>query len=107
MKKKYSQMTEQELWEELADVNEKSKKAEQLGNPSEFAVYEQKRIMAEAYLLNPDDFMSGQRYSLKQEAGTFFVKYYNGVFAWGYREQSDKLEALPISLLGSITQSSI
>ncbi|MGY4690548.1 YfhH family protein [Salibacterium sp. K-3] len=107
MKKKYSQMTEQELWDELRELNEKSKKAEQLGNASEFAVHEQRRIMAEAYLLNPDDFMSGQRYSLKQEAGTFFVKYYNGVFAWGFRERSDKLEAVPISLLDDIKPTSL
>ncbi|WP_185819752.1 YfhH family protein [Salibacterium salarium] len=107
MKKKYSEMTEHELWEEVAYLNEKSKKAEQLGMVNEFAVYEQKRVMAEAYMLNPDDFMAGQRYSIKQEAGTFFVKYYNGVFAWGFREQSEKLEALPISLLDSIKPSSI
>ncbi|SDH43171.1 Protein of unknown function [Alteribacillus persepolensis] len=99
MEKRYSQMTEQELHNEIAALNEKAKKAEQMGMVNEFAVLERKRVMAEAYLIDPDDFMTGQRYSIKQEGGSFFIKYFNGVFAWGYRNDSNELEALPISLL--------
>ncbi|MFB5664225.1 YfhH family protein [Alteribacillus sp. HJP-4] len=99
MEKRYSQMTEYELRQEIASLNEKSKKAEQMGMASEFAVYERKKIMAEAYMLDPVDFMSGQRYDLKQENGTFFLKYMNGIFAWGYKDGSEELEAVPISLL--------
>ncbi|SFF01952.1 YfhH family protein [Alteribacillus iranensis] len=99
MEKRYSQMTAIELRNEIASLNEKAKKAEQMGMISEFAVYERKRVMAEAYLLDPDDFMSGQTYNIKGEGGSFFVKFINGVFAWGYRNESEEEEALPISLL--------
>ncbi|MFB4165958.1 YfhH family protein [Alteribacillus sp. JSM 102045] len=99
MEKRYSQMSEKELRNEITELNEKAKKAEQMGMVSEFAVLERKRVMAEAYLIDPDDFMTGQRYSIKQDGGTFFIKYFNGVFAWGFRDHSEELEALPISLL--------
>ncbi|WP_158738419.1 YfhH family protein [Alteribacillus sp. YIM 98480] len=99
MEKRYSQMNEKELRDEIAHLNEKAKKAEQMGMVNEFAVLERKRVMAEAYLIDPDDFMTGQRYAIKQEGGTFFIKYFNGVFAWGFRNGSEELEALPISLL--------
>nr|WP_240375784.1 YfhH family protein [Bacillus piscicola] len=99
MEKRYSQMTALELRNEIAHLNEKAKKAEQMGMVSEFAVYERKRVMAEAYMLDPDDFMSGQRYNIKRDGGTFFIKFINGVFAWGYREGSNEEEAIPISLL--------
>lgn len=99
MEKRYSQMTEHELMEEIRHLNEKAKKAEQMGMPNEMAVYERKRVVAESYLLDRDDFMSGQRYRIKHDGGTFFVKYLNGIFAWGYRDDSEEKEAIPIALL--------
>lgn len=99
--KRYSQMTEHELRQEIAKLQEKARKAEQMGMVNEFAVLERKAVMAKAYLLNPDWFKPGQIYEIDGAPGTFFkIDYLNGVFAWGYRLNGDgKDEALPISML--------
>ncbi|MFO1443166.1 YfhH family protein [Bacillus sp. Bva_UNVM-123] len=99
--KRYSEMTTYELQQEIANLNEKARKAEQLGMVNEFAVLERKAVMAKAYLLNPNDFKSGDVYEIEGDPGAFFkIDYMNGVFAWGYRLNGNKAEeALPISLL--------
>ncbi|WP_181557199.1 YfhH family protein [Thermaerobacillus caldiproteolyticus] len=99
--KRYSEMTEQELKQEIAILTEKARKAEQMGMVNEYAVYERKIAMAKAYLLNPDDFKLGDIYEIDGDPGSFFkIRYLNGVFAWGYRLNGEgKEEALPISLL--------
>jgi len=99
--KRYSQMTEQELRQEIAKLQEKARKAEQLGMVNEFAVLERKAVMAKAYLLNPDSYTPGQIYEIDGAPGSFFkIDYINGVFAWGHRLNGDgKDEALPISML--------
>ncbi|RFU69406.1 YfhH family protein [Bacillus sp. V59.32b] len=98
---RYSKMTQYELNQEIASLKEKARKAEQLGMVSEFAVLERKAVMAKAYLLNPDDFKSGEIYQIEGDPGSYFkVDYLNGVFAWGFRMNGDgKEEALPISML--------
>ncbi|WP_419883191.1 YfhH family protein [Peribacillus sp. B-H-3] len=98
---RYSQMTEHELRQEIGALKEKARKAEQLGMVSEFAVLERKAVMAQAYLLNPEDFLPGEIYQIEGDPGTYFkVDYLNGVFAWGYRMSgSGEEEALPISML--------
>ncbi|AZU60970.1 YfhH family protein [Neobacillus mesonae] len=100
--RRYSEMTEQELWQEIASLKEKARKAEQLGIINEFAVLERKVQMARAYLLDPNQFTAGEIYEIDGAPGEFFkIDYMNGVFAWGYRLSGDgKEEALPISLLG-------
>ncbi|WP_077620859.1 YfhH family protein [Bacillus sinesaloumensis] len=99
--KRYSQMTEFELRQEIAGLKEQARKAEQLGMVNELAVLERKAAMAKAYLLNPKDFHPGESYEIDGDPGSYFkIDYINGVFAWGYRVgQEDKEEALPISLL--------
>jgi hypothetical protein len=99
--KRYSEMSEFELKQEIAMLNEKAKKAEQLGIVNEFAVLERKMVMAKAYLLNPADFSPGEIYEIEGDPGSYFkIDYMNGVFAWGYRLNGDrKEEALPISML--------
>jgi hypothetical protein len=94
-------MTEHELRQEIAKLQEKARKAEQMGMVNEFAVLERKAVMAKAYLLDPEWFKPGQIYELEGAPGTFFkIDYINGVFAWGYRLNGDgKEEALPISML--------
>ncbi|GAE26380.1 transcription regulator [Halalkalibacter wakoensis JCM 9140] len=96
--KRFSQMTEYELRTEIARLNEKAKKAEQLGMSSEFAVYERRVLVAKAYLLNPDDIEPGKTYEI-DGGSTFKVSYMNGYFAWGYRDDQKNLEGIPISLL--------
>jgi hypothetical protein len=99
--KRYSQMTEQELRQEIASLKEKARKAEQLGLINEFAVLERKAVMAQAYLSDPASFKSGEIYEMEGDPGQYFkIDYIEGVFAWGYRLQGNgKEEAVPISML--------
>lgn len=105
MEKRYSEMTEHELWQEIAHLNEKAKKAEQMGMANEFAVYERKMLIAKAYLLDPNEFKQGETYEMIDGESTFQVSYINGYFAWGYRNNSSNLEGVPISLLKDVKQS--
>jgi hypothetical protein len=102
--KRYSQMTTYELQQEISQLNERARKAEQLGMVNEYAVLERKAIMAKAYLINPDTIKSDELYEIEGAPGTYFkVKYLNGVFAWGFRIGGETAEeALPISMLKEI-----
>lgn len=99
--KRYSQMSRAELMNEIARVTEEAHKAEQLGIINKFLVLKRKAVMAEAYLLDPDDFKPGEIYAIEGDPGIYFkIDYMNGIFAWGYRlGGTGELEALPISLL--------
>ncbi|MCM2676764.1 YfhH family protein [Alkalicoccobacillus plakortidis] len=97
--KRFSEMTKPELRQEITALNEKAKKAEQMGMLNEFAVYERRVLLAKAYLINPDDFKPGKTYQLKDGQTTFSISYMNGQFAWGYRNNESKLEGIPISLI--------
>lgn len=101
---RYSKMTQHELNQEIASLKEKARKAEQLGMVNEFAVLERKAVMAQAYLMNPADFIPGEIYHIEGDPGSYFkVDYLNGVFAWGYRLNGNgKEEALPISMLTQV-----
>jgi hypothetical protein len=104
--KRYSQLSEYELQQEIAGLHEKARKAEQMGMVNEFAVLERKAIMAKAYLLNPDDFIPGDIYQIAGDPGAYFkINYLNGVFAWGFRLRGgEEEEALPISMLTKLQQ---
>lgn len=105
MDKRYSEYTIEELREEVGILKQKAQKAEQMGNVSEYAVYDRKMQMVLAYMLNPEDFKKGETYELEGDPGhTFEISYINGVFAWGYRinllgQKHEEQEALPISVL--------
>ncbi|WP_100406394.1 YfhH family protein [Bacillus solitudinis] len=99
VEKRFSEMTEYELRNEIARLNEKAKKAEQLGMMNEFAVYERRTLMAKAYLLKPDNFKPGETYEMIGGNSIFQISYMNGHFAWGYRDNGTTLDAVPISLL--------
>lgn len=99
--RRYSQMNEFELHQEIGKLTEKARKAEQLGIVNELAVYERKISMAKSYLLDPDSFIPGEVYEIEGDAGSAFkIAYMNGIFAWGHRiDGKESEEALPISLL--------
>ena len=101
IEKKYSEMTEVELRQEIANLLEKARKASQLGHVNEFAVFERKAVMAQAYLVDPSQFIPGEVYRIEGDPGVFFqIDYLKGRFAWGYRMGGKKFaEALPISML--------
>lgn len=98
---RYSQMTAYELQQEISQLNEKARKAEQLGMVNEYAVLERKAIMAKAYLVDPDTIKENELYEIEGAPGSYFkVQYLNGVFAWGFRiGGNSEEEALPISML--------
>ncbi|MCZ8534148.1 YfhH family protein [Psychrobacillus psychrodurans] len=104
--KKYSDMTVPELRTEIGNLKEKSRKAEQLGMVNEYAVYERKALMAQAFLIDPATIKQGEIYRIVGDPGVFFqVEYLKGRFAWGYRLGGDKYEeALPISMLESLEE---
>lgn len=101
MDKRFSQMNKHELRNEIAQLTEQARKAEQMGMVNEFAVHERKIVMAKSYLLNPDDFKPGEVYEIEHDQGIKFkINYMNGVFAWGFRlGQPNIEEALPIAML--------
>lgn len=108
MERRYSDYTHEELRQEVAQLTEKARKAEQMGMVNEYSVHERKITMAKAYMLDPKDFSAGETYTLEGDPGfNFYIEYMNGVFAWGYRknQQGEKVtdkkeEAVPISMLG-------
>ncbi|HYK74925.1 MAG TPA: YfhH family protein [Pseudoneobacillus sp.] len=99
--KRYSQMSTYELQQEISQLNEKARKAEQLGMVNEFAVLERKAIMAKSYLIDPSTIKENEVYEIEGDPGIYFkVQYLNGVFAWGFRIGGNSAEeALPISML--------
>lgn len=105
--KRYSEMTPYELQQEISRLNEKARKAEQMGMVNEYAVLERKAVMAKSYLLNPDDFKPGEIYEIEGDPGEYFkIDYLNGVFAWGNRVSggNKEEEALPISMLKALKE---
>ena len=104
--KRYSEMSEYELKQEIAALHEKARKAEQMGMVNEYAVLERKAAMAKAYLLDSEDFRPGEVYQIEGDPGQYFkIGYMNGIFAWGTRlGGTGKEEALPISLLVKLEQ---
>lgn len=100
MEKRYSQMTEEELKKEIADLKVKAQKAEQIGMINEVAVLERKSVMAQSYLLDKNDFRTGEIFTLKDGDDTpFRLDYLDGVFGWGFYGNETEMRAIPISLL--------
>ncbi|MCG5104990.1 YfhH family protein [Oceanobacillus alkalisoli] len=106
MNYRYSDYSVEQLYKEIGELKEKAQKAEQLGNISEVQINERKMQVAISYTMNPADFKPEEIYQLKMEPGfRFLIEYIDGIFAWGYRinlldERYEKIEALPIALLG-------
>ncbi|GGE45484.1 hypothetical protein GCM10011391_25380 [Pullulanibacillus camelliae] len=100
MEKRFSEMTDRELEAVIAELKINIQKSEQMGMINEVAVHERKMAMAEAYRMNPDAFHPGEVYYIKYDDKIpFTIAYLNGVFAWGYRGETEELSAYPISLL--------
>ncbi|WP_202908644.1 YfhH family protein [Halalkalibacillus sediminis] len=111
MERRYSNYTVEELREEIAELTEKARKAEQMGMVNEYAVYQRKMIMAKSYMLDPSQFSGGEVYEIEGAPGELFaVDYLRGVFVWGRRENyegkvlSEDLEAVPIGVLAKKVQ---
>lgn len=101
----YSDYTIEQLREELGKLVEESQKAQQLGEVSKYKIIERKIQMVSSYMINPDDFTTGDVHRLKGDPGyTFKINFVEGIMVWGHRinllgQQVEQEEALPIALL--------
>lgn len=102
---RYSEMTQQQLQAEMQKLRQESMRKYQAGYISEASILESKFFMARSYLLDPDDYMSGQEYTVIGYEEPFFVRYLNGVMAWGCFRSSDEEKAFPIGRLEEIAPS--
>lgn len=94
MKKLYSQMTAEELEQEMRSIREAMEQAE---FPSQRAVLERKWYTAKAYTMDRSRFAPGL-YKVEGQQQLFEVAYLNGIMAWG--RMGDEPEAsFPISML--------
>lgn len=101
VQKKLSEMSEQELRQEIQTYTEKMRKAEMNGIMNEYDVYQSKVIIAESYLVDRNKVEIGKIYKLNDGSEQFFkVERLKGVFAWGFRiKSSEPEEGLPLGLL--------
>ncbi|HCW7123811.1 TPA: YfhH family protein [Staphylococcus aureus] len=99
--KKLSEMSEPELRHEIQLYKEKMRKAEMNGILNEYDVYQSKVIVAESYLVDRKKVEIGKIYKLTDGSNQYFkVERLKGIFAWGFRFNSDEPEeGLPIALL--------
>lgn len=106
MKHRYSDYTVEQLEVELQELIEKARAADEAGKHSHVAINERKIEIVQSYMLNPAAFIPDDVHELRRDPGhTFKISYINGVMAWGQRinllgEMYEKVEALPIALLG-------
>jgi Protein of unknown function (DUF1811) len=103
MAKRFSQMTRQELQQEIIGMKKEARKigAKQMYN--EYEVLCRKITMAQSYLLDPNDFPVNETYELIDVPNTrFLLTYMNGIFGWGYIEGKDEEIGIPIALLKKI-----
>ncbi|WCK53968.1 DUF1811 family protein [Aneurinibacillus sp. Ricciae_BoGa-3] len=103
MTKRYSEMTHDEIQSEMQKLRAEGMRKYQAGYISEASILETKFFMARSYLLNPDDYFSGQEYSVIGYDEPFYVRYLNGVMAWGHFRTSEEEKAFPIGRLEEIT----
>lgn len=100
MKKRYSEMTREELFAEMQSTLGEKRKKEQAGFISEANILEQKFYMAKSYLTDPETILAGQQYRVEGMEDLFSVRYLNGVMAWGtFSSAPDEEIALPIGRL--------
>ncbi|WP_051331088.1 DUF1811 family protein [Aneurinibacillus terranovensis] len=97
--KRYSDMTHDEIQSEMQKLRAEGMRKYQAGYISEAAMLETKFFMARSYLRKSDDFMSGQSYTVIGYDEPFYIRYMNGVMAWGHFASSEEERAFPIGRL--------
>ncbi|WP_047150443.1 YfhH family protein [Aneurinibacillus tyrosinisolvens] len=102
---RYSEMSREELQAEMQKLRAEGMRKYQAGYISEASILETKFFMARSYMLNPDDYPSGQEYIVVGYDEPFFVRYLNGVMAWGHFSSSTEEKAFPIGRLEEIAPS--
>ncbi|GGE78395.1 YfhH family protein [Priestia taiwanensis] len=103
MTKRFSQMTREELQQEIMKMKQEARKigAKQMYN--EYEVLCRKITMAQSYLLDPNNFPINETYELIDVPNARFVlQYMNGIFGWGHLEGKEEEIGIPIALLKRI-----
>lgn len=95
----FSQMSRDELIEEISLLEKELAKAEKMGRKSEANILRQRRNMARSYLVDPHIIQPGATYKVEGAEKTFQVEYLKGIMAWGKWEGSQELVAIPIALI--------
>ena len=99
LKKLLSEMSEQELHDEIKRCQQSAKEAIEDGMLSEYQVYEQRYYMAKSYLMNKDDIQIGATYGIENDTNLFIVEYLRGVLAYGKALGQTEEKAYPIGIL--------
>jgi len=98
--KRFSQMNPEELKAEIERLHREWEKAQNHGQESEATILKQKWNLARSYLINPQDIVIYQWYEVEGNAQRFYVKYLNGIMAWGHFENQEREEsAVPLACL--------
>ncbi len=95
--RRYSQMTEDELKQMIAELEQEYKQALKDGWQSKADVIARKKDMAASYLLDAEAFKPGW-YSVEGHNESFKLEYLNGVMAWGTLGTQNEV-SFPISML--------
>lgn len=102
---RYSQMTPEQLQEEIRQLEKAETKARRSTMPGEEAVIRQKIRLAKSYLTDPDTIQTNRWYEVEEEKRLFHVQRLNGVMAWGYWEGERIESAVPIGILKPVQDS--
>ncbi|MFD1434669.1 DUF1811 family protein [Kroppenstedtia eburnea] len=95
----YSNMSREELEEEIRRLEMEESRARRSAIPGEEAVIRQKINFAKSYLTDPDTIRPGDRFAVEGDSRLFEVEYLRGVMAWGRWQDEQVLSALPIGIL--------
>lgn len=95
----YSNMSREELEEEIRRLEMEESRARRSAMPGEEAVIRQKINFAKSYLTDPDTIRPGDRFAVEGDSRLFEVEYLRGVMAWGRWQDEQVLSALPIGIL--------
>lgn len=96
----YSEMTLEELRNEMKALQHSGQKAFDEKNWSEYEIHMTKWYLAKSYEILPTaPIQIGRTYRLAEEYDRFTVTGIEGIMAWGIRESSAETEAVPIARL--------
>ena len=104
MLKRFSEMTKEELQQEVQKYKALIMKNEQAGFLSEIAIYEQKYYMAKSYLIDPGTIVLGKNYQVAGYAEPMYIDHVHGFMAWGKFPSSPEEVAVPLARLEQIIE---
>lgn len=97
----YSEMTFDELKEEMKSLQELGRNALEDKRWNEYEIHMTKWYLAKSYEILPlHSIEVGRRYAIAEEEQEYFtVTGLEGIMAWGFRESTGETDSLPIARL--------